>query len=260
MDDIVTYALLTASAFFVVLGVALLARYRQVSQRISASSDLGHDLWEALEARLKKQDERILDMMGRVEVIQSRAVESRTKPTSSLQVGSNAVPVGPQPEAGSVEEGTSQGSGIESHAESQVTRPQEPKPEFESKLLTSLESRFASQDELLAAMTNQLEAIQSRLEEERQEPPVRLVAASQPQRQSHAHEAATKVDEKALLSMLAERPRTSVEIRERFRITREHASRVLNELFAKQLAVRNEEHKPYVYELTEAGRRSIVAS
>ena len=79
MDDLVTYALLTASAVFVVLSVVLLARYRQVSQRISASSDLGRDLWEALEARLKKQDERILDVMARMEVIQSRAVKERTE-------------------------------------------------------------------------------------------------------------------------------------------------------------------------------------
>ena len=72
VDDWVTLALLMSVAFFVALSFGLLFRYRQVSQKISASSDLGHDLWQALEQRMKKQDERILDMMGRLEVIQAR--------------------------------------------------------------------------------------------------------------------------------------------------------------------------------------------
>jgi len=74
MDDLTTYALLTTSFFFVALAIALLVRYRQVSQTINASTDLGRDLWSSLEQRLRKQDERILDMMGRMEVIQSRVV------------------------------------------------------------------------------------------------------------------------------------------------------------------------------------------
>jgi hypothetical protein len=72
VDDVVTATLLASTTFFVALSFGLLFRYRQVSQKISASSDLGHDLWQALEERMKKQDERILDMMGRLEVIQSR--------------------------------------------------------------------------------------------------------------------------------------------------------------------------------------------
>ena len=74
MVDITTLVLLSTSFFFVALSLALLVRYRQVSERINASTDLGRDLWSSLEQRLKKQDERILDMMGRVEVIQSRAM------------------------------------------------------------------------------------------------------------------------------------------------------------------------------------------
>lgn len=76
--DFVTLALLAASFFFVAISLALLIRYRQVSERINASTDLGRDLWSSLEQRLKKQDERILDMMGRVEVIQSRVVAAST--------------------------------------------------------------------------------------------------------------------------------------------------------------------------------------
>lgn len=59
-------------AFFVVLAIVLLARYRQASERIAASAELGRDLWKALEDRLEKQDERIVDLMSRLEVLQAR--------------------------------------------------------------------------------------------------------------------------------------------------------------------------------------------
>jgi len=74
VDDLVTAVLLASAAFFVALAFGLLIRYRQLSQKITASSDLGRDLWEALEQRMRKQDERILDVMGRLEVIQSRVL------------------------------------------------------------------------------------------------------------------------------------------------------------------------------------------
>ena len=74
LDDAVTLALVVSAAFFVVLAFGLLLRYRQVSEKINTSSDLGHDLWSALEQRMKKQDERILDMYGRLEVVQSRVL------------------------------------------------------------------------------------------------------------------------------------------------------------------------------------------
>ena len=76
VDDLVTAILLATAVFFVVLAFGLLVRYRQVSQRITSSSDLGRDLWQALEQRMKKQDERILDVMGRLEVVQSRVLAS----------------------------------------------------------------------------------------------------------------------------------------------------------------------------------------
>jgi hypothetical protein len=83
MDDLSTYALLVSSATFVFLSFALLFRYRQISKQITASNDLGKDLWAALEGRLTKQDERILDVMGRVEVIQSRVLEKQTTEESA---------------------------------------------------------------------------------------------------------------------------------------------------------------------------------
>lgn len=90
MVDVTEVGLLSASFFFVVISIVLLVRYRQASERINVSTDLGRDLWSSLEQRLKKQDERILDMMGRVEVIQSRVMAS-----SAAQV-----PAGPPVSAG----------------------------------------------------------------------------------------------------------------------------------------------------------------
>jgi len=78
VDDLVTAVLLASAAFFVALAFGLLIRYRQLSQKITASSDLGRDLWQALEQRMKKQDERILDVMGRLDVIQSRVLAAPT--------------------------------------------------------------------------------------------------------------------------------------------------------------------------------------
>ena len=74
IDDLVTAILLAAAAFFVALALGLLVRYRQISRKVTDSTDLGRDLWQALEQRMKKQDERILDVMGRLDVIQARLV------------------------------------------------------------------------------------------------------------------------------------------------------------------------------------------
>jgi DNA-binding transcriptional ArsR family regulator len=98
VDDLVTGVLLASAAFFVALAFGLLIRYRQVSQKITASSDLGRDLWLALEQRMKKQDERILDVMGRLEVIQSRVLTAATvqvppsPPTASTSAAQQSPP------------------------------------------------------------------------------------------------------------------------------------------------------------------------
>ena len=85
LDDAAVLSLFASSAFFIAVSVGLLYRYRQVSQKINASNDLGKDLWSALEQRLRRQDERVLDMMGRFEVIQSRLMEKPTSMTA-LQI------------------------------------------------------------------------------------------------------------------------------------------------------------------------------
>ncbi len=266
MADPVEVFLLAASAFFVVLAFGLLYRYRQVSKTISSSNDLGKDLWQALEARMRKQDERILDMMGRVEVIQSRVTERfiQTGPVMSFPTSAlGQVPISAKPEA-KEEAATPSPSDIEELEEaepesqpatSQVTPPEEPKAAESVGAAAEIEARLSRQDERLTDVLNALQAIQSRLPQIRQETP-----ASSVQSRPVENKVPTggKVDEKVLLQMLAEKPRTSGEIRERFDISREHASRVLKELFVKGLAAENSAHKPYVYELTEAGRKSLA--
>jgi predicted transcriptional regulator len=97
MDDLTTYALLATSFFFVAISFGLLVRYRQVSQKINASTDLGHDLWQSLEQRLNKQDERILDVMGRLEVIQSRVLSTMVANASSSPASPPVTQVLPSP-------------------------------------------------------------------------------------------------------------------------------------------------------------------
>jgi DNA-binding MarR family transcriptional regulator len=182
LDDLVTLAALASSAFFVALSFGLLLRYKQISQEVSASTDLGRDLWEALEQRLKKQDERILDMMGRFEVIQSRVSE---KP---------------------------------------MTRA--PQSAFAS---VSLEKPVSVMD--------------------------MRVTARQPELRATLDET-----ELSVIKLLSVQPRSSVEIKELIGRTREHAARLMKTLFDSGLVTRDTSKKPFVYQLTETGRRYLSAS
>ncbi len=207
MDGVTTYALLTASFFFVVVGIALLARYRQVSKRINASTDLGHDLWSSLEQRLKNQDERILDVMGRLEVVQARVVTGASVQTpSALGALPVATPRSPP-------------------AEERPHPVMEPGP-----IMQQLES---------------------------QEP-------QQPQAPVQAAGAGVELDktEKLALSLLGGGPLATPDILKGLISkggprSREHAARLMKELFEKGLVSRNNSSKPFVYQLTEEGKRRI---
>jgi len=96
--DYTEVALLAGSGFFVVLSFTLLYRYRQVSQKMTESTDMGRDLWQALEQRMRKQDERILDVMARFDVVQSRviAAQLQSPPPSKSQ---DMIPPRPTPPA-----------------------------------------------------------------------------------------------------------------------------------------------------------------
>ena len=178
-----TLAALASSAFFVALSFGLLLRYKQVSQRINASTDLGQDLWQALEQRLKKQDERILDMMGRFEVIQSRVSEKPVTPV-------------PLPASASV----------------------------------STEEKSA---------------------------PVMDMRVMTPQPRSRITLDGTEL---SVIKLLSIKPRSSVEIKELIGKTREHAARLMKALFDSGLVTRDTSKKPFVYQLTETGRRYLSAS
>ncbi|MDG6991036.1 MAG: hypothetical protein JRM99_06405 [Nitrososphaerota archaeon] len=125
MVDVTSLVLLAVAFFFVALSFALLARYRQVSERVNASTDLGRDLWSSLEQRLKKQDERILDMMGRVEVIQSRVMAaSAALAAPGAPVALRPPPATPKSEAGPTPSHvTSQPAQQPESQESQASQP-----------------------------------------------------------------------------------------------------------------------------------------
>lgn len=63
--------------------------------------------------------------------------------------------------------------------------------------------------------------------------------------------------EQRILLFLVQRPKTSAEIVDEVGLTREHTGRLMKSLFLRGLVTRNEENKPYVYELTEAGRATL---
>jgi hypothetical protein len=177
------FATLVSSAFFVALAFGLLVRYRQVSQRVNTSTDLGRDLWQALEQRLKKQDERILDMMGRFDVIQSRASERLVTP----------VP----------------------------------------------------RSVLMPVLT------------EEKSPPAMDMTVMIPQPKSRIVLDETEL---SVIKLLSVKPRSSVEVKDLIGRTREHAARLMKILFDLGLVSRNTSKKPFVYQLTETGRRYLSAS
>ena len=190
MDDLVTGVLITSSAFFVVLSLGLMVRYRQVSQRIAASSELGRDLWQTLEQRLKKQDERILDMMARFEVVQARIVGSPVRGSAHPQL---APP--------------------ESSRESLLGEPGthwEADPKGDSGLTRGSEPRQG------------LDKIQ-----------------------------------RSVIELLGRKAMDTIEIKESVGVSREHTARIMKSLFDRGLVTRNESEKPFVYQLSDEGRRYL---
>lgn len=65
--------------------------------------------------------------------------------------------------------------------------------------------------------------------------------------------------EARVLHLLVGGPKTSAEIKEQVGRSREHTARLMKAMFERGLVVRNDRHKPYVYEITDAGR-SYMAS
>ncbi|QQG48325.1 MAG: hypothetical protein HY247_06140 [archaeon] len=190
MDDLITAALIVSSGFFVALSVALLGRYREASRRISTSTNLGRDLWSSLEQRLKRQDERIVDLMARLEVVQVRVINQSPTPKEMRSI-------------------------IPSRATQQMPQMEHDKP-------TPAAPQVAT----------------SSPAPERIEPKLRL---DKYQRQ--------------VLEFLAKGAKSTIDVKEALGNTREHNARVLKELFDRGLVTRDDTEKPFVYSLSEEGKK-----
>ena len=83
---------------------------------------------------------------------------------------------------------------------------------------------------------------------------------SQPQAASAQSEVATKDTDAHILAALAEGPKTSNQIRAIIGLSREHTGRLMKQLFTRGLVVRNDQNKPYLYEITDPGRRYLANS
>jgi predicted transcriptional regulator len=83
---------------------------------------------------------------------------------------------------------------------------------------------------------------------------------SQPSPLSGQPERRSEETETEILRVLMEGPKTSNQIREIIGRSREHTGRLMKALFGRGLVVRNDRNKPYVYEVTEAGRRYLSGS
>jgi DNA-binding MarR family transcriptional regulator len=204
VDDLVTAILLASAAFFVALGFGLLIRYRRLSQKITASSDLGRDLWQALEQRMKKQDERILDVMGRLDVIQTRVLAAAAA------------------------------------AQTPASPPLTPTP------ATQPSPQEAVVDVAPAALTAQRPESQE---------------SQQESRRSQAPLAELRLDETQLkaMAMLSDSPKNTRQLTDAIGMSREHTARLMKGLFEAGLVTRNNATKPFVYQLTDQGRRYLPA-
>jgi len=83
---------------------------------------------------------------------------------------------------------------------------------------------------------------------------------SQPSAPATRSEVATTDTDAHILMALAEGPKTSNQIRGIIGLSREHTGRLMKQLFTRGLVLRNDENKPYLYEITEPGRRYLANS
>jgi predicted transcriptional regulator len=217
LDDVITISLLLSSAFFVALSIGLLVRYRRISQRISDSSDLGHDLWQALEQRMRKQDERILDMMGRMEVLQARAIAIPQVPEPMVSPSElPSIPPTVSPVVRDVMDEPTPMQRPESQPKSQESQESQPTLALPPSLL---------------------------------EPGVQNILKAE-----------VNLDETQLtaVKLLGEGMKNTRQLTNDLKKSREHTARIMKELFDLGLVRRNVATKPFVYQLTDEGKRYIT--
>jgi DNA-binding MarR family transcriptional regulator len=203
MVDLEFYELLAtgiAAGFFVAMAAVMLARYRRISAKIVTSTDIGKELWDSMESHLAKQDERILDVMTRMEVIQSRAVEAKARS-----------PIATHPF-----------TGAESSQRQELT-PQSLVTSMNAPVRSS--QRSAQQPSMVSA-------------------PVQRVKGP-------------GAGELQAIKLLDAGPKTSVEVQKLTGKSREHAARLMKDLYNQGLVVRDDSHKPFMYALTDEGRRYL---
>lgn len=223
LTDLLEPLLLAFSAFFVVLAAGLLLRYKQASQKMTESSELGRDLWVALQERTKKQDERIVDLMTRFDVIQSRFL------STPLSTSLTTRPPSPTPQPPSA--------------------PQTPlvgRMEPESIEVEEIENVESSREDQRHPVAQQLESQASQESQPASQPAPPLPRA-------------LKLDEtaQAALALLRKKPMDTVELRKALRKSREHTARIMKSLFDDGLVTRDDSMKPFVYSLTGEGRRHV---
>ena len=209
---------------------------------------------------MKKQDERILDMVGRVEVIQSRALQPTLFPVPMNPIDRTR---GTKDSSFDVTEQNKKemsSSGDITEAEHETSHIMSQPGDLTASSAGILADRLKQQDDHILDLIERMKSLESHLPRSalgsHAESDQARSALESPITRPQVRESAEKVSERTLLEMLREKSRTSVEIKERFGITREHAARVLKELFDRGIVVRNDSHKPFVYELTELGRQA----
>jgi len=232
VDDSISIALVAATGFFLAVALGLLYRYRQVSQTVSKSTDLGRDLWQALDQRMKKQDERIIDLMARVEVLQARVTAVAMNPPPTAPMAFSPTMQGPPPPA----------------------RTSEPVPKV------TVEAKEAPELHPVAPSAPSLPSPESQPKSPESQLPLKE-GAIQTRSSQPATSRVLKLDKTSqrALQLLKEGPMTTAQLwdEKALDLGREHTSRLMKKLFELGLVSRDDANKPYTYGLTEEGRRLV---
>jgi len=230
VSDSIDVALVAATGFFLAVAVGLLYRYRQVSQTVNKSTDLGRDLWQALDQRMKKQDERIIDLMARVEVLQARVTAVAMNPTPATPMAfSRTMQVTPPPMK-TPESVPKVAAEVKEVPELHPVAPSAPS-------LPSPESQPTSPGSQVPLKEG---ATETRLSQPTTPRVLKLDKTSQ-----------------RALQLLKEGPMTTAQLwdEKALNLGREHTSRLMKKLFELGLVARDDANKPYTYQLTDEGRR-----
>jgi DNA-binding HxlR family transcriptional regulator len=126
---------------------------------------------------------------------------------------------------------------------------------------SSMQSRFMVTDSRVIDLMAKVEVLSERLKSPQKEEKAPAVVPTEPGITTPPRAAVSSQlevgggdTERKILESLAAGPKTSGQIREVIGRSREHTARLLKTLFEKELVVRNDANKPYVYEITGKGR------